>query len=1690
MTRKPILAIFGLSFLVSLVIGSYITLKQNQNTLLAEATQQKKPQILGISGGGGGSRPSRQPQMYVYGGENAFGSGGVISMSSTDQPSLSISTYNVTGDAEVTLYRANIDSVLKYLTHDSENKQLNKSVDTSSFELVGTSKHNIQSSSSGSSVLPLPIDGKGIWYVTIKLGNITVDGYIIRSDNGVIAKEGKDKFIFWGQNFNTYRSVSNGNIKIYSLKDRINQLRETTLGSDGMGESEISADADLAIFTTGDDVSILPLNLQFLNIGSGYSQFTKSILRSRYFLFTDRQLYQPGDSVNFKAIIRSDDDARYSVPSGSAKITITTGNNETKFEKSFPISDDGSINGKYELPKDASIGGYNLTVDVGDSKQDYAWGEYSSNNLYFNVQNYQKPESFINVDTPQIEYISGDTAKLQISGSYFSGQPLIGTSLKYKVTAVDYYEYTYYSDKERSQSIDTFYGYWYGTQTVKEGSVELDKNGSAVVDVDTKQLDNPEENSSYTKGQSKIFVVEVTQEDGSLVPSYSRKNFIVYAGEYGIYQSSNTSSGKINQSYKLPLKLGAYFRQATLSGIDLTGKIHRESWVKDIAQSGKYPTYHLEEEDLGEVKMKTGKDGSSSLAFTPSKVGFYKIRVEGRDNLDNYISKMFYAYITDRDMPLYRGPEAPLISLTLDKDKYVPTDKATVSIVSEIADRDVLLTMERGRVDRTQVVHIDGKSKDVEIELKAIDVPNMYLTISVFNNYGLDLAEINVPVSALGKKLAVTIAPDNSKYGPGDNVSINLTTANQDGTPQSAEVALWAVDKAIFELADTNLFNIFDTFWAERGDTTYESHSLMGILTQQAEGGGGCFAPGTLITLGDGSTRAIENIKVGDVITTRKSDNSGLVESKVTGTHSAKVGGYMIINDSLRLTPDHILRLNGLWRTAGDIQVGDKLTGIDGDDIVVASIAWQLGEFSVYNLEIKDYHTFIADGYWVHNQKGDGRVNFKDTAYWNPVIKTGSDGKANIKFKLPDNLTTWTLAAVASTSDSRVGQNTKEIIVTKDLIVRPILPNIMRVGDEIYISALVQNFTDKDYDFQVQLSFDSGVVEQNTWENVKITSMDMEQLDWKISPDKVNDAAKLKITAVATGNSKVSDSIEIQIPVRRFGFLERVGQTAIGDKEYDLKLNKEIDLTQSEVKVSLAPSLFGTLPTVMNYLVSYAYGCVEQTVSRLVPAIIVAENPDLFDASIKDKNLDKIVNKNLTRLQTMQRGDGGWTWWFTGKSDPFITSYATEYITKAESLGYKINGDMLVRAQNYLKQNPAIDEKVPHSELDPDLLSLSVIKNYERGDHNPATNGLKQLISLAQSQGDTYFWAAGSKNRFGSIDASTGMALSAVLTAGGDKEVADKAVLYLTRSRKSDYWGNTYATSRIISALVDYAKLSRDLTPSYDYEVGIDAKKLASGRVTNPLTIIKDIEVPISKLGNDGSTVSVEKTGEGNIYSTLLVSQFLTSTNQKSINRGISIAKRFENVKGSGFDIGVGDTVNVFLTIAGLPSDDKYGVMTDELPSGMVPVNTGLKNEQSSWNIPEDFENGFNITDTEVTENGVVLSLYNVSSEEHTYSYKARVVSAGKFAVPPATVSLMYAPEIYGRSATSVIELKKTYGSKSGQLTSKLILPVKIIAIIATLIIIAVVTMTILKKRKLKKSMIQPTVDQVPESTHLPPNEA
>ena len=95
------------------------------------------------------------------------------------------------------------------------------------------------------------------------------------------------------------------------------------------------------------------------------------------------------------------------------------------------------------------------------------------------------------------------------------------------------------------------------------------------------------------------------------------------------------------------------------------------------------------------------------------------------------------------------------------------------------------------------------------------------------------------------------------------------------------------------------------------------------------------------------------------------------------------------------------------------------------------------------------------------------------------------------------------------------------------------------------------------------------------------------------------------------------------------------------------------------------------------------------------------------------------------------------------------------------------------------------------------------------------------------------------------------------------------------------------------------------------------------------------------------------------------------------------------------------------------------------MPAGLIPINLTFKNQQFNQDPRTYYYSSYDVTDREVTENGMVLSLYQVSAGTKTYTYKARVISEGTFIVPPATASLMYAPEVYGRSEVSTLTITK-----------------------------------------------------------------
>lgn len=1579
----------SLAFVLLLLIGKLATPPQVQasilerlqssiSSLLSSPAPSPSPAAKQVLGGQ--AYNTETPRIYINGGDNVYSSGGLIMQATTDEPVVLIGGYRYPSSLEIKLYRAAIGDVMNYLVHDKDYAQKNRSLDTSGMTFVATvnvDMNNIPDYDSKRQ--PLPIEGKGIWYLEISGDKVKSSAIVLRSDHGIVTSEGDNELIYWAQKFGDLKSRgSGGTLKTFSLLDQVTELASTTYDQNGSASTPISEKVDIAISEYGDDLAIIPINLTYLNTGYGYGEFRTQNNKSRYFTFTDRPLYLPGDTIHFKSIIRDDSDAIYSIPTGNVAVTLTTDGNKKVKEMSLPISADGTVSGDIKLDKDSSTGWYSLQIQTAKDQNSNSYGEYTGvydySSASFNVEYYRKPETTLSIESNFADVIAGDSVSVDLVGSYFSGQPLIGQSLKYRVTSADYYEYNYLNDFElysAELNDDYRYGYWYGSHEVSTGTISLDKTGRA-------KLDIPTSLSFNESGKSQVFTVEATLGDGSQDPSFTRKNILVRAGEFGIFATEYRWGSKVNTAVSLPIKTVGYHGAGKVEATDITASIVRRYWTKVSDPNQKYPRYEEGKEDLEEVKFRTSSDGTGTFTFTPSKSGSYSVILRARDKAGNNIAKEFNLYIADKDFPTYTpGINDENLSVTSNKKKYYPGDTADFTITSTIPDRDVFFAIERGHVRRSQIVHLTGKSAVVKIPLSGSDQPNVYADVSSFSTYRLDKAQLGISLDTSNKKMLIDIKTDKEIYNPGDTVTLNIGTTDATGAPVSAEVAVWAVDKAIFELTDSRLGNIFQTYWNERGNSTSYTHSLRGILVQTAERGGG--------------------------------------------------GG------------------------------------------------------------------------------GGDRTVFKDAAYWNPTARTGSDGRTTIKFKLPDNLTTWSIAAVGSSANTVVGQSTAEIKTSKELVIKPILPNLVRTGDELTVSAIARNFTTSDDTYDLSLEITGATVEDPLTSTVKIGALSSEQIYWRMTPNQDAKEISLKMAMTSKSDKDNWDSVSSIIPIKPFGFGEKTATFKVGSTTYDIDLPQDAQNPETKITLSLAPTLVTSLQSAMKYLLGYPYGCVEQLTSRLIPALLAKQNPSLFGQAMGDQDVDKYIVSGIKKISESHGTFDGWAWWSHGNPSSFVTSYVLEAMLDAKKVGYESETtESINAATNYLghrfesveqlsdeerairryglslvNQANLIPAPSDYSKLHDDILAMAVMGSYRAGDHNSNTNGLSVLISRAQKEGNVVYWQAGTPERLGSRGASTAWAIRAIILAGGDRNLASAGVQYLLRNRTSDYWYNTYATSITSKAILELYGTGGESSPDFTYTIKLDNQLIGQGKINSTREVIKDLSIPTTTLKSDSKLV-IETNGQGQLYSTLSKDLFRTDRTLKSAGQGLDIKREYINDKDPNYSIGLGDTVRVEFTVSGLTQTENYLVIEDQLPAGLVPVNESFKNEQFS--LTSNYRDWSN---KEYTDGGAVLMDYSVNAGTNVYSYKARVVSMGSFQAPPATATLMYMPEINGRTAVDTLKIYSESKLLPGKVAESVVkkygtwqyITVGILAILA-------ISLSIYFYRQ-KKNQTPPTDIPVTPETHV-----
>lgn len=140
-------------------------------------------------------------------------------------------------------------------------------------------------------------------------------------------------------------------------------------------------------------------------------------------------------------------------------------------------------------------------------------------------------------------------------------------------------------------------------------------------------------------------------------------------------------------------------------------------------------------------------------------------------------------------------------------------------------------------------------------------------------------------------------------------------------------------------------------------------------LNETGSGGGGCFLGGALVSLADGSVKKIEDIKIGDKVLSLDEKTRKKVASKVTRAFTHKADEYLIINEKIKATSNHLFYSEGKWQEIGKLSKGKELLTLSLEKEKITTIKKiKARQINVYNLEVDKYQNYFAGGYLVHNK--------------------------------------------------------------------------------------------------------------------------------------------------------------------------------------------------------------------------------------------------------------------------------------------------------------------------------------------------------------------------------------------------------------------------------------------------------------------------------------------------------------------------------------------------------------------------------------------------------------------------------------------------------------------------------------------------------------------------------------------------
>lgn len=718
------------------------------------------------------------------------------------------------------------------------------------------------------------------------------------------------------------------------------------------------------------------------------------------------------------------------------------------------------------------------------------------------------------------------------------------------------------------------------------------------------------------------------------------------------------------------------------------------------------------------------------------------------------------------------------------------------------------------------------------------------------------------------------------------------------------------------------------------------------------------------------------------------------------------------------------------------------------------------------------------------------RAKFKTTPLFLGDAALDKQGRARATVSLPDNLTTFRLIAVASDKleglrePGRFGHGERPLRVDTPLVVRAAAPRHLRPGDAAHLAAVITHKGEQPGQLAVTLALagDSPALRLTgeTQRSLEVQPQQTLRVPFALlaqAPGSGELLLEATFTPQGQGQPQ-SDALLFEVPVQvEPTLIEKVATYGTLDSPQAISLPVQVPQGalpgHGGLSVEVSGSLLGGLAESARGLLSYPYGCAEQTSSRLLPLIAFEELRSLLQLPQAESR--EMALAGIERLLSMQTAEGGFGYWpGAQRPHPFVSGYVTWILWMAQRAGLPVPQEALDKALGWLQgqtrqPEPSWSGALLYQYDTRRAMSAFVLAQagrpvpeamtqlwqarqqlplFARGfllmalHHTDAQDprslelatellGLLQETPGGATTTEKPLWSL--EEEFHSDARSDAVVLMALMATKPTHPTVVKLARGLMQRRRGGVWRNTQENAWALLALSGYARRYEAQEPDMQVEATAGPTPVLSlplrGRQAPPGRGALSMEALLKQADKpQGATVPLvlQRSGQGRAYYRVELAYAPQGDQLPARQRGLKVERALRTAQGpltSGQALEPGQILAMDITLEAR-GRTHYVAVDAPLPAGLEPIQTHLGGPTL---LPMPGQRGLWVSHQELHRDRALLFADDLPPGRHTHTVYLRATTPGRYAFPPTQAEAMYAPEVFGRTEGAQLSIKDNH---------------------------------------------------------------